>query len=206
MLVARNRVAYVLASLLLPMLLAFGCRRQSTQESRAGQVRQTTDVPLPEWAPEDPSPEFLRAARVLRPPPPETQPTSNVGPGLSEALVGRMERVLYPAAYEFFGTLTDEQIERFVSTKEMRVAVKSMTAPQRRPLEAWLDAFVEAMKGGPPEYHDLRVMLYKLGAKDDLSNVDAGFTAQGGHAVHIHFWVRQPDGSDRFVNSYFAQI
>jgi hypothetical protein len=143
---------------------------------------------------------------VLKPVPAEARPTANVGPGLSAALRERIERLVYPAGYELFGTLSDEQIKRFLSTKKLRIPVKSMPKSQRKAIGVWFDAFIEAMKGGPPEYHDFRVILYKMGAKEDLSNVDAGFTAAAGHAVHLQFWVRQRDGTEQTVNSYFAEI
>lgn len=81
-----------------------------------------------------------------------------------------------------------------------------MAAPQRRAFDGWFDAAAEAFKGGPPEYADVRVYLYKLGATEDLSNVEAGFVAVEGHAVHIWFWVRGRDGKEGSFDTYFAEI
>jgi hypothetical protein len=165
-------------------------------------------IPLPDWAPRNPSPEFLRAAKVLKPLPREVseRQTSNVGPGLTEALKARVERILYPASYRMFGALSDEQMEHFLGTKEIRLPVRAMTKAQRAAFDDWFSAAAEAFKGGPPEYADVRVYLYKLGAKEDLSNVEAGFVAVGGHAVHIWFWVRGRDGKEGSFDTYFAEI
>ena len=53
-------------------------------------------------------------------------------------------------------------------------------------------------------------MLYKKGAKRDLSNVAAGFDARqderGGHFVSIIPQVTKPDGKTDGFESAFAQI
>jgi len=53
------------------MVLAFGCSHRAPQRPSAPAPAPKASVPLPEWAPKDPSPEFLRAAKVLKPMPPE---------------------------------------------------------------------------------------------------------------------------------------
>ena len=52
---------------------------------------------------------------------------------------------------------------------------------------------------------DMRVLLYRKGAKEDFSNLRVGFTTNG-HIVHITFSVRQPDGTDIGPGSAFAQL
>jgi hypothetical protein len=184
-------------------LAAFGCGK-AKQPPEATSARAS--VPLPDWAPENPSPEFLRAARVLKPMPLETiSPGEDAVPGL--AAVSARIRQTWPATYALFGSLTDEQIERFMLTKEVRIPIKSLTAPQREALDTWFQAYREAMKGAGealPVPDDYLVELYKHGAVEDLANVDVGFATVpvgssdssivSSHRVHIWFWVKQPEG------------
>jgi len=164
---------------------------------------------LPGWAPDNPSEEFLRAAAVLKPLPPEVLHSAAQADPAWEATFARYTQS-FTAAYELFGTLSDEQVQRFLSSKVIRIATKSATPPQRAALDNWFDAFREAMEGGHPELADYLVILYKEGAAEDLSNVDFGFNAGegmgGGHMVHVCFWVRKPDGSVGVHGTAFAQI
>ena len=200
---------YPVITLALAVAAMAGCGRQAAEAPESGAETRVTDVPLPEWAPENPSPEFLRAARVLKPLPPEMLGGAAQGEAALEAMLARYTRS-FAAAYEFFGTLSDEQIERFLSTKVIRLPVRSLTSAQRAALDNWFDVFRQAMEGGPPELADYLVVLYKEGAAEDLSNVEVGFNAGedmgGGHFVHIHFWVRRPDGSVSDFGTGFAQI
>jgi hypothetical protein len=194
---------------------ATGCGRESKTPDNPPVIANPANgkgakqPPLPDWAPKGPSPEFLRAAKVLKPLPPEMLVGAAQGDAALEAMLARYTRS-FAAAYEFFGTLSDEQIERFLSTKVIRLPVRSLTSAQRAALDNWFDAFRQAMEGGPPELADFRVILYKAGATEDLSNVDVGIRAGegpgGGHLVDIRFWVRQPDGSFSDDSSTFAQI
>ncbi len=65
------------------------------------------------------------------------------------------------------------------------------------------------MKGMRPEFEDYLLLIYRMGGREDLSNVDIGFTAigaGGGHVVHIYFWIRTPDGKLKDFGTAFAQI
>ena len=169
---------------------------------------QKSAVPLPDWAPKDPSPEFLRAAKVLKPIPIELERQVVKSAPEGEALLARL-RQTYPSAWEFFGTLDDRKIEGFRETKEIRIPAKLLTQKQRTGFDHWLECWRAAMKGGPPEFQDYLILLYKMGAKDDLSNVDVGFTAKtagGGHLVHIYFWVKAPDGKVNDFGTFLAEI
>jgi len=206
-----TRVGFRRASrLFLPFLAAMfpmsGCVQRTTQKSASAPLTQRAEVPLPEWAPKSPSPEFLRAAKVLKPLPSEKL----VG------LVGAAEaaRILrtYPAAWEFFGTLTDEQVHRFLTSKPVNmpgeesqassrvlIPIKSLTQKQRAALDRYFEAYREAMKGTAtpeePSWIEERIVtFYHFGANEDLSNVDAGFNVAG-HSVNITFRIHKRDGS-----------
>ena len=192
---------------------------------------KTARPSLPDWAPKHPSPEFVRAARVLKPMPLDIMKS----PGRTDAEnAARMKgaTIMWPAAYEFFGTLSDEQIERFLRTQQVVVPpdqpgkpptrmkgsqvlipVKQLTKKRRAALDHYFDAWREAWKGqsvpGKPELNDCLLMLYKRGAKSDLSNVAAGFdTAEcdAGHFVSVLFRVTKRDGTTNGFGSSFAQI
>lgn len=182
-------------------LTGFGC-------GKTKQPAKTTSVPLPEWAPADPSPEFLRAARVLKPKPPER--TAGI---VGAAQAARLAQT-YPAAWEFFGTLTDEQVQQFLTRKPMTIPgeesqastrvlipVKSLTSKQRAALDKYFEEWRRAMSGAyraddphAAGHADRLVALYRFGAKEDLSNVDAGFNVAG-HSVNITFRIRKSDGT-----------
>jgi len=202
--------ACIMLTALMTLSLALGCGRKAATPP-APPAAQTPNVPLPEWAPMNPSPEFLRAAKVLKPIPPEllarigeTSPSAGVA-------VSRYSMTLIPA-YEFFGTLSDEQVERFLSSddKKILIPVKSLTARQRAALDTWFDTYQKVNEGTmPPDIkwaEDYRVVLYKTGAKRDLSNVRVGFIAKAGHAVHILFCITRQDGSQDGACSQCAQI
>jgi len=185
-------------------VFAWKATRTPSNETAA----RAADVILPEWAPKNPSPEFLRAAKVLKPLPPEMLQSMGQGSQAGEAMLKRYSTT-FPALYEFFGTLTDQQRDRFVSAGEVRVKVKQLTPQQRTALDNWFEEFRKAMKGASLGVDDYKVMLYKAGAAQDLSNVDVGFstkTAGKGHLVHIWFWVVGPGGQVTDFGTAFAQI
>ena len=150
---------------------------------------------LPTWAPKNPSPEFLRAAKVLKPLPLE-----------SNRAIGS----LGVPVWECFGALTDQQMKDFMkirqekqktdgmtqqtisymkknygaterngyivyNKREISVPVKTMYGIQRKAC----DSIVESCKAD----------LYKLGAAQDLSNVDLNleFYANGCHEMRVSF-------------------
>jgi len=162
---------------------------------------------LPSWAPKHPSKEFLRAAKVFKPIPPEVQAYDP----------------LYVPAWEFFGTLTDQQVIAFMQRKQVTVprtgmdegAVErlkthlgaresgaalvwythevgihfpSLSARQRRVFDSLVKAFPNEKMH---RRDDLLVVLFRVGAKKDLSNVQVGFGAAGGHVVEVIFTVQR---------------
>ncbi len=187
--------------------------------SATSRQRIVKSPPLPDWAPKDPSPEFLRAANALKPSPPEDTSAEAAAsePGL--AAITQRIRSTWPACYEFFGSLSDKQINRFMTTREVRIPIKELTKPQRAALDNWFKIYRGAMKGATPSLPiptDYLVELYKQGAKENLSNVDVGFaTVPFGssssapvstHRVQIWFWVRREGGGVEQVGYAFAQI
>ncbi|NIM07263.1 MAG: hypothetical protein GTN69_08645 [Armatimonadetes bacterium] len=185
-----------------------GCGEKTARPTSGDGSGNAAAVSLPEWTPEDPSPEFLRAAKVLKPLPPEMFQGMAQGNKAMETMLARMHE-FWPALYELFGTLTDEQIEKFLSAKEIRIPFKSLTAKQSAALDNWFAKYREAMQGLPPELklmEDYKIQLYREGADEDFSNVKVGFAAQQGHMVHIQFWIRKSDGSEDGPCTAFAQI
>ena len=192
---------------------------------------KTARPSLPDWAPKNPSAEFLRAARVLKPTPLDIMRAAGKSEAENAARVNGAI-IMWIAAYEFFGTLSDKQIAQFLQIRQMVlppgapgkpprhvrgnqivVPVKQLTQRQRAALDRFFEAWREASKGqslpGHPEFKDELLVLYKMGAKRDLSNVRVGFdTAQAGagHDVSIIFYVTPPGGSTDWVASGFAQI
>ncbi len=111
----------------------------------------------------------------------------------------------YPATYEFLGTMDDAQLARFRSTGEVRVPVRSLTAKQRAALDAWFTSFHGAFAGAT-QFDDYHIFLYKAGAKEDLSNVDTGFSLIHTHTAHLMFWVRKPGAEEARMDYVFAQM
>jgi hypothetical protein len=191
---------------LLPAMLAFGCGQRAEQKPSNVTPATEAAVPLPEWAPKSPSPEFLRAARVLKPGPKEAIASFAQGELAQVALVERLQRT-WPAAYEFFGTLTDEQIERFLSVRQVRMPIRSLAPQQRSALDNWFETWRNEMTGNPSLPEDFLVVLFKLGARDDLSNVDVGVDAQSeGRVVTINFWVALTAGKVAEIGANFAYL
>jgi hypothetical protein len=186
-------------------LVLSGCGRSGPPATPEGRGGQAAEVPLPEWAPENPSPEFLRAARVLKPVPPEHEQRQAGDDPAGQAWYMRYRRT-YLASYEFFGTLGDEQMARFLSEKKLLIRVQALTSKQRVAMDRWMEARREAMRGVGPESEDFLVNLFKLGAREDLSNVQVGFIASGGHAVHVLFCVTQSGDKQDGICCSFAVI
>jgi hypothetical protein len=188
------RGSWLIALLLFAMFPPAGCGRSTARTTTPKASKAVTSIPLPEWAPKNPSPEYMRAWKVLKPTPQEAFAEFAKGDPGKAMLLRRVSKT-WGAAYEFFGTLTDQQMQRFLSVKEVRMPVKSLTARQRAGLDNWLECWRREMKGNGSVPDDVLVLLLKMGARRDLSNVDVGFTAQNeGHRVHIIFW-RGPESS-----------
>jgi hypothetical protein len=201
-------IYWVLAVIIVVAGVFFAYNRKIAHESgTSGGIKQVAGVTLPEWAPKNPSPEFIRAAKVLKPMPTEAMAAASNGNQSVSAMMERYSKT-FPAAYDFFGTLTDEQIKHFQSAKEIRISVKQLTSRQNTALNNWFEDFRKAMQDSPSEFSDYLVMLYKSGAAEDLSNVEVGFTAKigGGHMVHLYFWITKPDGSVADFGTGFAEI
>jgi|WetSurMetagenome_2_1015567.scaffolds.fasta_scaffold24766_4 hypothetical protein len=182
----------------LGLLILAGCNKppdQAVSQDDGKPVTSSQPSPaatiLPDWAPKKPSPEFLRAAKILKPMPEESSGQADL---TEQALAERYRRAM-PAAWELFGSLSDQQLERFQNTKKVELPVKAMTKKQREALNHFFDTWREAMKGGPPEHQDYLVDLYKIGAREDLQNVLLVFEARASGTVAMLIYVQRPDGS-----------
>jgi hypothetical protein len=189
---------------LLALLFAPGCARHAAAPKPAARsvVVTKADTPLPSWAPANPSPEFLRAARVLReigsnvPPLPDApQPQEDLA---GRAFSTHYHRTLVPT-WELFGTLDDKQAHQLISTKQVRLPVKSFTKKQRDLLERYFELWRREMKDLPEREtewgKDWLVDLYKGGAREDFSNVLLTFQVRAGHRVAMILYVVEPDGT-----------
>ena len=193
------------------LLLCAGCTKAPAmpvqeQSQKPKAVRTFQGVLLPEWAPEHPSPEFMRAARVLRPMPEEALVKSAKEGQYNEALLIRYRKT-WPVTYELFGTLTEEQMRQFRATKKVRFPVKAMTKRQRATLDRWFEVWRESMAGcGDKAMEDLLVTLYKAGAKEDLSNVEFGFDVPAKAPVHLRLRLKGPMGESEGIGLTFAMF
>jgi hypothetical protein len=191
------RLRYALAVMALGATTAGCARHHGAPPAPKPATAAKATPPLPEWAPKNPSPEFLRAARVLRPIPADMMQNAGEAMQVPAAVLKRYER-WWPAGWEFFGTFSDAQIEQVLKTKFLRVHVRNLTPRQRKAFEAFMDAIDSALAGASrPEY---RVSLYKFGAKKDLSNVDVGFDMDA-HALLIRIWVPTPGAAGKSITT-----
>ena len=176
-----------------------GCGDGASGPRSRARRRPSADVSLPDWAPEHASQEFLRAARILKPMPREVFADAAQGEQAREVFYQRLISI-WPATYELFGSLTDDQIDEFRTARKVYVPIKSLSTKQREALDRWFDAWRSAAVGRPPPEwewleEDYLVLLYKMGAKEDLSNVDVGFDVPEGAPVHMRWQIVKPDGS-----------
>jgi hypothetical protein len=193
-----------------PAVLA--AEEQAEEEQTA---EESCEAALPEWAPEEPSEEFLRAVEVLGfLPTDELERMRQTGPEM-EAFVTAVLEVLWPRAFELFGALTDEEVEEFRAHREVRLFVPSLPPPQKTALDSWIEAASEVAalvpgagppgQGLPPEKLFL-ALLREEGAAEDLSNVDVGFAARGG-VVGVYFWSDVSDsGAEPVISNDFATL
>lgn len=171
------------------LFMCGGCGNKQNSTDTSGAL-------LPAWAPENPSPEFVRAAKILKPMP--VEPVSNVQ---DQALDAKLKQVWVPA-WEFFGTLSDEEISRLQTSKEIDLRYDAMRQDQRDALNRYLEVWRETMKNLPQGegfeggwQPDLMVELYKYGAREDLSNVLCKFKIRGNNIVAMFLHAVQSDGS-----------
>jgi hypothetical protein len=191
-----NRVSRPRCILALLMLLAGGCALKARQTQTAAPKSASRQAGLPSWAPENSSPEFLRAAKLLKPIPPEAQPYS----------------AEYIPCWELFGSLTDKQIAEFMTEKTIkfpssalpkqivdanvksgegrvegsyyftnikavRLPMQSLTPRQKELFDKYVAVYEGCNQGAKKP--DLLVDLYHAGAKQDLSNVNMRFQTKG---------------------------
>jgi uncharacterized protein YcgL (UPF0745 family) len=207
--------------IVLILLFAAGCAHHTAQKPTSVKPSVQATIPLPDWAPKNPSPEFLRAAKVIKPwggpigergrgvaagrpsteaySPDVPRAQDDVAPDLAgRAWSEKYHRTLV-AAWEFFGTLTGEEIDRFVRTKKVRLLAKDLNPKQRAAMYHYFDVWRETMKGVPVDLRsqfdeDWLVDLYKLGAKQDLSNVEITFDVRTSHIVRMMMRAQLPGG------------
>jgi hypothetical protein len=204
--------------------------KPATAAPKAPASWKTAPPVIPDWAPKKPSPEFVRAARVLKPWPTDMARDPGRPEAESAARVAADTTLLWPAAYELFGSLSDAQIERFLHERpnwrapndstprqvewhikeghgRVLMAVKSMTPKQRRAfdnyVEAWRKARDMAYRDWPDA--DYLVRLYKAGARKDLSNVEVGFVRKA-HSVGVISCITTRNGVKSSGCSDFAGI
>jgi hypothetical protein len=182
-------------------------RRAAHEPATSGGIRHVAGVMLPEWAPKNPSPEFIRAAKTLKPLPKEALVRLSSGQfgQTAQAVVEKFSRT-WVADYELFGTLTNQQIDKFKSTGTVRIPIENLRKSQRIALDNYFGVWKEDMTGVGAGVDDMLVMLYESGATKDLYNVDVGFAKMESHLVHMCFWVKKSDGKVENVNIYFAGI
>jgi hypothetical protein len=102
------------------------------------------------------------------------------------ALLGYMKQV-NPTLWQLFGSLSDAQIESFLAAKRIALPVRGLTPRQWWALDAVLDANKDnQMQMSGVTLPDFRTGLYKMGAKEDLSNVTIGFTIEGANTLSFN--------------------
>jgi hypothetical protein len=244
----------LIVSVIVTSIMLCGYSVQSATTAPKPNVGKTSDLVLPSWTPKHPSPEFLRAAKIIRPVPDEIlqQFAKELAPG-NKTLPAAMQRyaATFPAAYEFIGSLSDTQLAMFMkprqlvmqipkkiskeeaakafaaqqkwmpdarlvddkvicTLREIRIPIKALTQAQRAALDRWMDAFDRATKGlprvpGQLTGYEYRVGLYKMGAKEDFSNVDVALSDQGTRLAWFKFWVKT-GGKEKSITSLVGQI
>jgi hypothetical protein len=187
----------------LAVVAAPGCARHTAPKPAARPLAVTkADTPLPDWAPAEPSPEFLRAAHVLREMGSSVRAPLEV-PGRQDDLAAKAFWTHYDRtltlAWELFGTLDDRQVGQLVSTRQVRLPVKSFTEKQRDLLERYFELWRREMRDLPEREtewgKDWLVDLYKGGAREDLSNVLLTFQVRSHSRVAMILYVVKPDGT-----------
>jgi hypothetical protein len=136
---------------------------------------------VPEWWPKHPSPEFQRAAQVIKPGLPET--AGDAAANRTQTVPDKAYYRNLPTAWEFFGALSDEQIRHFRSARKVDLPVASLTATQRAALDRLLATD-----------QDWLTELRTFGATEDLSNVEVTFDVRPSGIVRMMLRVRQPGG------------
>jgi hypothetical protein len=170
---------------------------------------------MPEWAPDDPSDEFLIGLRALAAVPGEQVLKPAEGNAELTAFLTQMMEEVWPPAFEFFGALTEEQRATFFAKNEVRMEMSSVPEAPRATLDRWFAAMDRMLaatpegvwpeEDGPPEGGYLE-LLRDDGAADDFSNVEVGFGARSG-MVGLYFWIEPIDGGPGgLVTNDFAML
>jgi len=176
-------VRWIIIVVLLGLALAFALTNRAKVPATAS---------LPNWAPAQLSAEFQRAASVLKPMPDAVMQQPAADP--ADAEVRKRLPQVWPAAWELFGSLGDERIRSFPSVREVRLAASSLDAKQRAALDNFFATWRQVMKGLPPDLQDWVVELRKLGASEDLANVELCFDVRPSGLVRLRMWVNLPGG------------
>jgi len=175
-----------LVAVVIVVLAVSGCGRRDKQASGRKATGASASVPLPEWAPKNPSPEFMRAARVLRGVPMDAVGRGDMPEQSWRALLEYMKRVS-PTLWQLFGSLSDAQIESFLAAKRISIPVRDLTPAQAAALAAVLDANKDnETEISGVHLPDFRTLLYKMRAAQDLSNVTIGFTIEGANTLSFN--------------------
>ncbi|MCE5323266.1 hypothetical protein LLG46_08115 [bacterium] len=164
---------YWIAIFVLALALA-GCGRQN--------------VNLPGWAPKNPSSGFVRAANALK----------SFPDGSDKAQDARLHQILVPA-WEFLGTLGDDQISSLTNNKQLRLPYGSLTKAQQSLISSFFETYRQTMKNVPPSDDwpsDELAEIVKLGAKQDLSNVDIQLDIRANNLVRFACVIQYPNGSE----------
>ena len=155
---------FLIASMLAVSFACAGCSRD----------RVKTDQPA--WVAQHPSPAVRRAAQTLRPLSPEMlDAMARRFPGGKQGLDGYCRTL--PVIYEFFGTLSPEQLRQLRAHDRVFIPMQSLTPEQRRLVDDWFDCWKKEMTAAPANLRDLRPLLQQIGIKKDLSNLEVGFIA-----------------------------
>jgi hypothetical protein len=107
-----------------------------------------------------------------------------------------------PLCWELFGSLSDKQIERFLTSERVEIRVPDLTQKQREAFDSVLTAF-EGLRVQEMDV-DLRLTLHRDGAREDLSNVSIGFKMMGGKTVA--FFAKVSGQEEEHAYGGFAHI
>jgi hypothetical protein len=195
-----------LAGLLLLLGVCAGCGKKSAPaQTRNLPAYVFTDQKV-WWMPQKPSPEFLRAAKVIKKP--LFDDPGKLVSLQEKAGNERFRQILVPA-WELFGTLSDAQIKHLLNLphtrkrddSQLRLPYRKMTTKQQAALRHYFDVYNATFKGhGDTEWpEDALVALYKCGAREDLSNLVVAYKIRGSGRLAMYMYVIQRDGKLLFA-------
>jgi len=183
-------------------IFLLGCGQRATKEPPAARPAAKTSAPLPDWAPKNPSPEFLRAARVLKPIPEDLLRQAGNEAGPAWAVMLPLVHTRWTCGWEFFGSLSDTQVQQFLKAKEVRIRVKLLTPEQKQLMERYFEASRRESQHEPNGGDGILIGMYKQGAAEDLSNVAVGFIFHSEyHSVNIRWWTTRANGQIEVIEN-----